>query len=77
MWCKLPTVAVQPKMGGTKLALRLLSLTVGGWLKMGIPELPPLSWAGNDSIRINVTTMKDDDISKEQVVNITCESRQV
>lgn len=55
-------------------------LPVAGWLKTGTPEppLPPLR-APRDSIRINVTTLKDDgEVSKKQVIlNITYESGQV
>ncbi|XP_070273586.1 glycoprotein integral membrane protein 1 isoform X1 [Myotis yumanensis] len=63
------------------LALRLLllaTLPAAGWLQTGIPEPPPPG-APKDSIRINVTTLKDDgEVSKEQVVlNITYESGQV
>ncbi|XP_007458824.1 PREDICTED: glycoprotein integral membrane protein 1 isoform X1 [Lipotes vexillifer] len=64
------------------LALRLLivaALPVTGWLTTGTFEPPLLPRAPKDSIRINVTTLKDDgEVSKEQVVlNITYESGQV
>ncbi|KAF6113912.1 glycoprotein integral membrane 1 [Phyllostomus discolor] len=65
----------------TPFALRLLLLAVlpaTGWLKLGVPEPPPLG-APQESIRINVTTLKDDgEVAKEQVVlNVTYESGQV
>ncbi|XP_045699229.1 glycoprotein integral membrane protein 1 [Phyllostomus hastatus] len=65
----------------TPFALRLLLLAVlpaAGWLRMGVPEPPPLG-APQESIRINVTTLKDDgEVAKEQVVlNVTYESGQV
>ncbi|XP_016015641.2 glycoprotein integral membrane protein 1 isoform X3 [Rousettus aegyptiacus] len=64
------------------LALRLLllaALPATGWLKTGTFESPPPPRAPKDSVRVNVTTLKDDgDVSKEQVVlNITYESGQV
>ncbi|XP_007107979.1 glycoprotein integral membrane protein 1 [Physeter macrocephalus] len=64
------------------LALRLLivaALPVTGWLTTGTFEPPLLPRSPKDSIRINVTTLKDDgEVSKEQVVlNITYESGQV
>ncbi|XP_045661282.1 glycoprotein integral membrane protein 1 isoform X2 [Ursus americanus] len=63
-------------------ALRLLLLAVlpaAGWLMTVTNELPQPPQAPKDSIRINVTTLKDDgEVSKEQVVlNITYESGQV
>ncbi|XP_054426075.1 glycoprotein integral membrane protein 1 [Pteronotus mesoamericanus] len=65
----------------TPFALRLLllaALPATGWPKMGTPESPPPG-APQESIRINITTLKDDgEVSKEQVVlNITYESGQV
>ncbi|XP_049551150.1 glycoprotein integral membrane protein 1 isoform X1 [Orcinus orca] len=64
------------------LALRLIivaALPVTGWLTTGTFEPTLLPRAPKDSIRINVTTLKDDgEVSKEQVVlNITYESGQV
>uniref|UniRef100_A0A8C6CQ42 Glycosylated integral membrane protein 1 n=1 Tax=Moschus moschiferus TaxID=68415 RepID=A0A8C6CQ42_MOSMO len=63
------------------LALRLLffaALPATGWLTTGTPEPPLLPPAPKDSIRINVTTLEDGEVSKEQVVlNITYESGQV
>ncbi|XP_032729046.1 glycoprotein integral membrane protein 1 isoform X1 [Lontra canadensis] len=63
-------------------ALRLLllaALPAAGWLRTATQELPLRPQAPQDSIRINVTTVKDDgEVSKEQVVlNITYESGQV
>ncbi|XP_069929549.1 glycoprotein integral membrane protein 1 isoform X16 [Oryctolagus cuniculus] len=62
------------------LALRLLvfvALPAAGWLAPSAPETP--SRAPQDSIRINVTTLKDDgEISEAQVVlNVTYETGQV
>ncbi|XP_011354405.1 glycoprotein integral membrane protein 1 isoform X2 [Pteropus vampyrus] len=64
------------------LALRLFllaALPATGWLKTGTFEPPPPPRAPKDSVRVNVTTLKDDgEVSKEQVVlNITYESGQV
>ncbi|KAI5938500.1 glycoprotein integral membrane protein 1 isoform X1 [Manis javanica] len=64
------------------LALRLLllaALPVPGWLTTGTPESSPPLQAPKDSIRIDVTTLKDDgEVSKEQVVlHINYENGQV
>ncbi|KAB0380475.1 glycoprotein integral membrane protein 1 isoform X1 [Muntiacus reevesi] len=63
------------------LALRLFvfaALPATGWLTTGTLEPPLLLPAPKDSIRINVTTLEDGKVSKEQVVlNITYESGQV
>ncbi|XP_043313105.1 glycoprotein integral membrane protein 1 isoform X1 [Cervus canadensis] len=63
------------------LALRLFvfaALPATGWLTTGTLEPPLLPPAPKDSIRINVTTLEDGKVSKEQVVlNITYESGQV
>ncbi|XP_036349698.2 glycoprotein integral membrane protein 1 [Ochotona princeps] len=65
------------------LALRLFllaALPASGWWATGAPESPqPPSRAPQDSIRVNVTTLKDDgEVSNAQVVlNITYEAGQV
>uniref|UniRef100_A0A8C2RRK5 Glycoprotein integral membrane protein 1 n=1 Tax=Capra hircus TaxID=9925 RepID=A0A8C2RRK5_CAPHI len=63
------------------LALRLLffaALPATGWLTTVTLEPPLLPPAPKDSLRINVTTLEDGEMSKEQVVlNLTYESGQV